>query len=237
MDQDRWIEDKLAVLRPAAEWRPDGDAGLRLLRRGQQHRERALKRRAFFGAAATVGAGTLLAFPGTKVAAERCLDACVAGTSAIGELLGIGARPDMPLGSRIAAPEFRVSGADGNPVTLAEFRGRVVVLNFWATWCPPCKAEIPWFIEFQQEFGARGLAVIGISMDEDGWQSVMPFLSRHRVNYRVALGTGELTKEFGGVASLPTTFLIDKAGRIASVHTGLVPRTTYETEIGRLLAE
>jgi thiol-disulfide isomerase/thioredoxin len=83
----------------------------------------------------------------------------------------------------------------------------VVVMNFWATWCGPCKVEIPWFVEFSQTFRGRGVVVLGVSMDEDGWKSVSPFLREHRVNYPVVLGNESLAKAYGGVDSLPSTFI------------------------------
>lgn len=100
----------------------------------------------------------MLAFPGTRVFAERCAAACVAGTVAVGQRLGI-----------TAVPAFPLTDASGQTVRLADFRGKVVLLNFWATWCPPCKTEIPWFVEFQSKYEAAGLVVLGISMDEEGW--------------------------------------------------------------------
>jgi peroxiredoxin len=140
-------------------------------------------------------------------------------------------------GERRRAPTFVLPDANGNPVSLAELHGNVVVVNFWATWCGPCKVEIPWFVEFSQSFRGRGLVVLGVSMDEDGWKSVSPFLREHRVNYPVVLGNESLAKAYGDVDSLPSTFIIDKAGRIAIAHTGLFAKATYENEINQLLAE
>ena len=110
----------------------------------------------------------------------------------------------------------------------------MVLLNFWATWCFPCKIEIPWFIEFERTYKDRGLAVLGISMDEDGWQAVKPFLEEKKVNFGVLLGNDQVAQLYG-VDSLPTTFLIDQEGRIASVHVGLVSKSAYENEILQLL--
>jgi peroxiredoxin len=137
--------------------------------------------------------------------------------------------------ARKPAPEFSLKDIDGRPVRLSDFRGKVVLLNFWATWCGPCKVEIPWFIEFEQKYKDRGFAVIGVSMDEEGWSVVKPYLAERRINYRVVVGTEKVGQAYGGVESLPTTFVIDKDGRIVSTHVGLVSKSEYENEIVQLL--
>ena len=133
------------------------------------------------------------------------------------------------------APDFVLKDAADATVRLSDYRGKVVLLNFWATWCAPCKAEIPWFEEFQQAYASRGFTVIGISMDEDGWKVVRPYMEAGRINYRIAIGDGALAKKYGGVTSLPETFLIDREGRIAGRHVGIVSKSDYESEIVRLL--
>jgi cytochrome c biogenesis protein CcmG/thiol:disulfide interchange protein DsbE len=137
---------------------------------------------------------------------------------------------------RRAAPEFQLKDADGRTVRLSDYRGKVVLLNFWATWCGPCTFEIPWFVEFERRLKDRGFAVLGISMDEDGWEVVRPFMSRLKINYRVLLGNDEVGQAYGGVDSLPTSFLIDREGKVAGVHVGLVSRSRYESELQELLA-
>ena len=105
---------------------------------------------------------------------------------------------------RNQAPDFTLMDVTGKPVKLSDFKGKVVVLNFWATWCGPCKVEIPWFIEFEQKYKDQGLVVLGVSMDEDGWSSVKPYLESSKVNYRVVIGTDRVGETYGGVESLPT---------------------------------
>src|ERR1700743_3023561 len=117
-------------------------------------------------------------------------------------------------GSRQQAPEFALKDSSGKLVHLSDFKGKVVLLNFWATWCGPCKIKIPWFIEFENIYKNRGFAVLGVSMDDDGWRAWKPFLREKAVNYRVVLGDGPVARMYGGVESLPTTFLIDREGRI-----------------------
>jgi peroxiredoxin len=142
-----------------------------------------------------------------------------------------------PASERKSAPDFTLPDANGLPVQLSAYKGKVVLLNFWATWCEPCKIEIPWFIEFQKKYKDRGFATLGVSMDEDGWKAVMPFVAQKAINYPVVLGDDRVAQLYGGVDSLPSTFLIDREGRIASVHLGLVSQRDYEAEILKLIAQ
>ncbi|MBL8179691.1 MAG: TlpA family protein disulfide reductase [Bryobacterales bacterium] len=136
---------------------------------------------------------------------------------------------------RNKAPGFTLKDATGRSVQLADYKGKVVLLNFWATWCGPCKIEIPWFIDFEQRYKDRGFAVLGVSMDEDGWEAVKPYIETKKVNYRVVIGTDEVADLYGGVSSLPTSFLIDRQGKIASTHVGLVSKSVYQNDIEQLL--
>jgi peroxiredoxin len=136
---------------------------------------------------------------------------------------------------RHKAPDFALKDGDGKLVHLADYRGKVVLLDFWATWCGPCKLEIPWFEEFQRQHQEKGFAVIGVSMDDEGWEVVKPFLTRLKVNYRVLIGNDQTAQMYGGIDALPTTFLIDREGKIAAVHVGLVDRKEFENGIEQLL--
>jgi peroxiredoxin len=136
---------------------------------------------------------------------------------------------------RREAPEFTLKDADGKTVHLAEYRGKVVLLDFFATWCGPCKIEIPWFTEMERKNKDRGFAVLGVSMDDEGWEVVKPFLAELNVNYRVVMGNDETAQLYGGVDALPTTFLIDTSGKIASVHVGLAGKREFEDGIEQLL--
>lgn len=133
------------------------------------------------------------------------------------------------------APDFTLRDSEGKQVKLSEYAGKVVLLNFWATWCGPCKIEIPWFVEFEKEFKDQGFAVLGVAMDEEGWDVVKPYITDHRVNYRILMGTDMVAESYGGIESLPTTFMIDREGRIAATHVGLVSKGTYRDEIVQLL--
>jgi peroxiredoxin len=138
---------------------------------------------------------------------------------------------------RKPAPEFTLRDANGAFVKLSDYRGKVVLLNFWATWCGPCALEIPWFIEFEQQYKSRAFEVVGISMDDDGWEAVKPYVSEHKMNYRVLLGDDSVSQLYGGVEALPTTFIIDRDGKIAFVHVGLAGKDEYLGEIQTLLDE
>ncbi len=127
--------------------------------------------------------------------------------------------------------------ANGKQVKLSDYRGKVVLLNFWATWCGPCALEIPWFIEFEQQYKSKGFEVVGVSMDDDGWTAVKPYIAEHKLNYRVLLGDDSVTQLYGGVEALPTSFVIDRDGNIASVHVGLAGKDEYVSEIQSLLSE
>ena len=138
---------------------------------------------------------------------------------------------------RKIAPNFTLADASGVPVKLSDYKGKVVLLNFWATWCAPCKMEIPWFIEFEKTYKDQGFATLGVSMDEDGWKAIKPFVAQYAINYPVMAGNNRVAELYGGIDSIPTTFLIDREGRIASTHLGLVSKHDSEAEIRRLIAQ
>ena len=148
------------------------------------------------------------------------------------EVKAASVKPDK---DRRAAPDFALKDADGRIVRLSDYRGKVVLLDFWATWCGPCKFEIPWFIALERQNKDRGFAVLGVAMDDEGWEVVKPFLSRMGVNYRVMLGDDQTAQTYGGIDALPTTFIIDREGRIAAVHVGLGNRKDFEDGVEKLL--
>jgi len=134
-----------------------------------------------------------------------------------------------------AAPQISLPVVGGGTSNLAGERGKVVLVNFWATWCGPCEAEIPWFIEFEKKYKDQGFAVLGVSMDDDGWKSVRPYVASHKINYRIMIGSEVVSQQFGEIDSLPTSFMLDREGRIASNHIGLVDKVDYQNEIVKLL--
>jgi thiol-disulfide isomerase/thioredoxin len=133
-----------------------------------------------------------------------------------------------------AAPVFAVKGMDGKTVSLEQARGKVVLLNFWATWCGPCRMEVPDLVELQNRYKDR-LQVIGLVVDDADEDAVRAFAKKYGVNYPVALATNELRIQFGGIPALPTSFIIDDQGRVVQKHIGLRDPVLYETEIRALL--
>jgi peroxiredoxin len=144
---------------------------------------------------------------------------------------------------RKPAPGFALTDAHGQLVSLKDYKGKVVLLDFWATWCGGCKIEIPWYMEFDRQYKDRGLAVIGVAMDDEGWKVVKPFLALKRdpetgvntsMQYPVVLGSEGLGKQYN-LTSMPMTLLIDREGRIAVSHTGMVDKANFESHIQELL--
>ncbi|PYV18057.1 MAG: hypothetical protein DMG21_06185 [Acidobacteria bacterium] len=138
-------------------------------------------------------------------------------------------------GDHKMAPGFSLTDIDGHKLDLADYRGKVVLLDFWATWCGPCRIEIPGFVDLENRFRDQGLAVIGISLDND-IDPVRPFYKEFRMNYPVALGDNKLAELYGGIIYMPTTFLIGRDGRIYRKHLGATDIDVFEEEIKELLA-
>ena len=132
------------------------------------------------------------------------------------------------------APTFQLKDVEGKELKLEAFRGKVVLLNFWATWCGPCRAEIPSLVELQKRY-KDGLQVIGLAVDEENEGYVRSFAGTQGINYPVAMGTPDVRIAYGGVGALPTVFVIDTEGRIVQKHVGLFNPVLYETEVRALL--
>ena len=159
-------------------------------------------------------------------------------------LVGVAAPADertvrAPLQSvrvRKPAPNFALKDASGQIVQLQNYRGKVLLLNFWATWCGGCKLEIPWFQEFETTLGPKRFAVLGVSMDQEGWAAVKPYIEKAKATYRIVLAD-QPTAEKYAITSMPATFIIDRKGRIAATYTGLVDRSDVETNLRALLSK
>jgi len=133
-----------------------------------------------------------------------------------------------------AAPDFKLTNLDGKPLTLADARGKVILLNFWATWCGPCRAEIPDLIDLQNRYKDK-LQILGLVVDDDDEDVVKNFVEKFGINYPVAIAGDAVRVQYGGIAALPTSFVLDAEGRIMQKHEGLRDPVLYETEIRSLL--
>ena len=241
-NRDEWVEERLAALRPEAEWHADPSWGLARLREGRRLTRNRTRRWGWVAAGAVAASLPLMAFPTTRAFAQRCVSACVGQSNWAHGLLSrnvFGAVPSSvseKTSARRMAPDFVLADASGRPVKLSELRGKVVLLNFWATWCAPCADEIPWFIEFQKAYKNAGLATLGVSLDEDGWSAVKPYIDAHKIDYQVMVDKDDVAQLFGAT-SLPTTFIIDRSGRIAATQVGICGKGEYEADIKRVLDE
>ena len=141
-----------------------------------------------------------------------------------------------PVGERPLAPMMKLQDSSSHAVGLSNYRGRVVLLDFWATWCGGCKEELPWFAEFETKYKAQKFSVIAVSMDEGGWPVVKPFVESLKLPFRVLLDDGQSEKCFA-IENMPVAVLIDRHGRIAAKYVGLVDRGDIEANIRSLLKE
>jgi thiol-disulfide isomerase/thioredoxin len=133
-----------------------------------------------------------------------------------------------------AAPAFLVSDLDGQIISTAELHGKVVLINFWATWCPPCRDEIPMLTDLAKRYADR-VKVVAVSMDDASPEVVKEFALQTGINYPIVMGSREMVREYGGVPALPTMFVVNTEGRVVQKHVGLYPEEVYETEVRALL--
>ena len=162
---------------------------------------------------------TVVALIGITIYADRATRVSGAGHT----------RPDSKV-AVTSEPDLKLKTVDGKDFSLADYKGKVVFVDFWATWCDPCRVEIPWLIAMQNKYGPKGFTVVGIAMDEEGKSAVAPFLDKERfdvdgqklpMNYPIVLGTDEAGDKFGGILGYPSSFLISRDGKIVTKFQGL----------------
>ena len=136
------------------------------------------------------------------------------------------------------APDFALKDIAGNEVRLSDYRGKVVALNFWATWCGPCKLETPWLVELREQYHKQGFEIIGVSVDSLGEYypaDISAFTKKYKVSYPVVMATKEMVSAFGPVTGLPTTLVIDRQGKIRHRHRGLISFDDLKEKVAPLL--
>jgi len=133
------------------------------------------------------------------------------------------------------APDFKLPNGSGGTVQLSKLRGKIVAVNFWATWCGPCRAEIPGMIDVYEKYKGKGFEIVGISVDRDGWSVINPFVRKMKITYPVVLGGGDVTDAYGGIDAIPTTFFVDRKGHVLMRHVGYMSKDEFEQTIKSFL--
>jgi len=133
------------------------------------------------------------------------------------------------------APNFSLKTAEGKSIDLRDFQGKVVVINFWASWCPPCRSEIPGLLHVYHKYKPKGLEIVGISLDRDGWKRVSPLVRDMNIEYPVVMGDNDVVNAYGGIRAIPTTIIIGRDGKIVDRVTGYIDRQRFEDEIREII--
>ena len=134
------------------------------------------------------------------------------------------------------APDFTLTSLDGKAMKLSDFHGKAVLLNFWATWCEPCKIEMPWFVDLQKKYEAQGFTVIGVAMDDSSPSDISDFAKKMGVNYPILIGKETVGDQYGGIPYLPSSFYIDRDGKVVDRVFGLVSKSEIESDIQKAMA-
>jgi peroxiredoxin len=133
------------------------------------------------------------------------------------------------------APAFELTSTDGKNITLADYKGKVVIVDFWDTWCPPCRMEIPHFIELYSQYRGKGFEMLGVVLGREGKNAVLDFIKKNKINYTNAYSTEQFLNAYGPIDGIPTTFVIDKNGQIYQTYVGYRDKSVFEADIKSLL--
>jgi peroxiredoxin len=235
LDSTKWVDDRLAFLTPHETWNADFASAQSRLHERFAAPKRSWSRMIGWSAvvvtAAVIVAIALTSAPAPRVLAQRCIDCSIAVWQAITPSTPAVANV-YPVDQRRPAEGFELKDANGALVRLSDLKGKVVVVNFWATWCGGCQTEIPWFVEFYNKYKDAGLEIVGVSLDEDGWKSVRPYLKENAIPYHIALASDAMRDK---LTTLPVTILIDREGRAALTQLGVPAKATYQADIESLL--
>lgn len=146
----------------------------------------------------------------------------------------------VPLNEHVmgaVAPDFELQAIDGSKLRLSTLRGKGVLLNFWATYCEPCKVEMPWFVQLQKEYGPQGFQIVGVAMDDATTEDIVAFAKKMGINYPILLGSESVGHSYGGVSVLPTTFFLDRNGKVIAREFGLQSRSIFVDHIKEALGQ
>ena len=216
-----WVEKSTALLAPPPDWEPNANAACARFGARLRHRS-AWKRYWLIGtAAASLVCAALLVNPSTRAFAQQCWGQCVAGFDSLVSPASVSAPGGSALRLGERAPDFELLSESGQTIRLSDFRGQFLVLNFWASWCPPCVEEIPSLVRFQDHFASRGLVVLGISVDENrsAYEQFLQKAGRHFLTARDA--EGKIPRDYGTI-KLPETYLIDARGKVVEKIVGAI---------------
>ena len=162
-------------------------------------------------------------------------------TLLVAGMLVVAAKVSRPLGVSstrvgVMAPDFALNTPDGKTLHLSDFRGKAVVLNFWATWCGPCKIEMPWFVDLQKKYESQGLQIVGVAMDDSSKEDIEKFAKEMSINYPIVIGQEKTADAYGGLPALPTTLYLDRDGKVVERVIGLKGRAEIEEAMQKIIA-
>lgn len=232
---EAWVEQSIGAVSPDASWEPDVGRGFdRLNQTLQRPPGPGWALPALVAAAGLAAAALIVSQPRSVLIGTAPVD--VVATEDLGRVLVTGS-PLLAPARRFDAPPLQLLDPDGAELGLLDYHGDVVLLNFWATWCVPCVREMPLLEDLSQRLKDRGLTVLGVSLDEKGWQEIEPFLARTDISYPIAVPSQQMLEPpYDAIKMLPFSLLIDRSGRLAAAHPGIVD-DSVEAQIERLLEE